>query len=377
MSLSTEEAKPRFAQEFVYKVLTIDEIQKQMHGCIEEIKAVIQLSSATIRTLLKHFKWDTQKLLERLFDGNQEQLFADIGIVSNRTERTTPNGNESKRRCYAKSVCFICYSDDIKPHDLFGLDCDHLFCTHCWTQYLTTKIMSEGDVMAITCPDTDCKVVVDEEQVLQLITDETVRAKYQRLNTDSYVSSNRLLRWCPRPDCLHAFSVQTKEAHPVVCVCGKQICFGCGEDNHEPIGCQLLREWSVKSAGSNGEMIDGKTANWIITNTKECPKCRTTIEKNGGCNHMTCRSVKCKYEFCWVCLDGWSTHGTSYYNCNKYNDSKAKDRKDSVSETRKCLERFMFYWTRFMNHKQSLQFENELKSTVTTKMTHMQDRYHM
>ncbi|CAG2176675.1 unnamed protein product [Oppiella nova] len=124
-------------------------------------------------------------------------------------------------------------------------------------------------------------------------------------------------------------------------------------------------------------MIDGKTANWIITNTKECPKCLTTIEKNGGCNHMTCRSVKCKYQFCWVCVDGWSTHGTSYYNCNKYNDSKAKHWKYRVSESRKFLERFMFYWTRIMNHKQSLQFENELKSTVTTKMTHMQDRYHM
>ncbi|CAG2171111.1 unnamed protein product [Oppiella nova] len=92
---------------------------------------------------------------------------------------------------------------------------------------------------------------------------------------------------------------------------------------------------------------------------------------------MTCRSVKCKYQFCWVCLDGWSTHGTSYYNCNKYNDSEAKHWKYRVSESRKFLERFMFYWTRFMNHKQSLQFENELKSTVTTKMTHMQDRYHM
>ncbi|CAG2171112.1 unnamed protein product [Oppiella nova] len=243
----------RFAQEFEYEVLTIDEIQKQIHGCIEEIKAVIQLSSATIRTLLAHFKWDTQKLLERLFDGNQEQLFADIGIVSNRTERTTPNGNESKRQCYAKSVCFICYSDDIKPHHLLRSPLLHSLLD----AILDHKIMSEGDVMAITCPATDCKVVVDEEQVLQLITDETVRAKYQRLNTDSYVSSNRLLRWCPRPDCLHAFSAQTKEAHPVVCVCGKQICFGCGEDNHEPIGCQLLREWNVKSAGSNGEMIDG------------------------------------------------------------------------------------------------------------------------
>lgn len=29
---------------------------------------------------------------------------------------------------------------------------------------------------------------------------------------------------------------------------------------------------------------DSETSNWISANTKECPKCHSTIEKNGGCN---------------------------------------------------------------------------------------------
>ncbi|CAF4268664.1 unnamed protein product, partial [Rotaria sordida] len=36
--------------------------------------------------------------------------------------------------------------------------------------------------------------------------------------------------------------------------------------------------------------------------TKECPKCHTNIEKNGGCNHMTCRKPGCGHEFCWLCF---------------------------------------------------------------------------
>ena len=39
---------------------------------------------------------------------------------------------------------------------------------------------------------------------------------------------------------------------------------------------------------------DSETFNWISAHTKECPKCSYPTEKNGGCNHMTCK--KCRYE---------------------------------------------------------------------------------
>jgi len=59
---------------------------------------------------------------------------------------------------------------------------------------------------------------------------------------------------------------------------------------------------------------------WIYNNTKNCPKCKNPIEKNQGCNHMTCRPPGgCKFEFCWVCLGDWKTHGDEtggYYKCN-------------------------------------------------------------
>ena len=285
---TNESMKQKFDNEFKYEVLSIEQIVKQIQECIEEIRAVIDLPSATIRTLLKHFKWDTQKLLEKLFDTNQEQLFADIGIVINRD--VDSNGSQSKRRRLQKKriVCLICYTKDVKTEDMFGLDCGHIYCKKCWNQYLTTKVMSEGVVNTITCAQTDCNVIADDDQILELLSDPIVKSKYKWLTTISYVESNDRLRWCPRPDCMHAFSVRSgdSEAHPVTCVCGTQICFGCGECNHQPIGCHLLRQWNKKSAGHNSEKIDGKTANWIITNTKECPKCRTSIEKNGGCNHM-------------------------------------------------------------------------------------------
>lgn len=33
---------------------------------------------------------------------------------------------------------------------------------------------------------------------------------------------------------------------------------------------------------------------------RDCPKCKTPIQKSDGCNHMTC--LACKSHMCWVCL---------------------------------------------------------------------------
>lgn len=67
-----------------------------------------------------------------------------------------------------------------------------------------------------------------------------------------------------------------------------------------------------------------------------CPKCRTPIEKNQGCNHMTCRKNSCKYEFCWLCMGAWTEHGTNtggFYKCNKYDElnSEVKFKKNSLN----------------------------------------------
>lgn len=43
--------------------------------------------------------------------------------------------------------------------------------------------------------------------------------------------------------------------------------------------------------------------------TKDCPGCGVTVEKTGGCNHITCR---CGEHWCWTCGEGGFTRGTIY-----------------------------------------------------------------
>ena len=73
---------------------------------------------------------------------------------------------------------------------------------------------------------------------------------------------NRLLRWCPYPDCNYAIKVQYPDPRPVVCKCQNVFCFYCGENWYDPVKCHLLKRWIKKCDD------DSETSNWIAANTK-------------------------------------------------------------------------------------------------------------
>ncbi|KAH9628321.1 hypothetical protein HF086_018253 [Spodoptera exigua] len=114
--------------------------------------------------------------------------------------------------------------------------------------------MEEGLGQTIACAAHACDILVDDATVMRLVRDPRVKLKYQHIITNSFVEK-------------------------------------CDDDS--------------------------ETSNWIAANTKECPKCNVTIEKDGGCNHMVCKNQNCKADFCWVCLGPWEPHGSSWYNCNR------------------------------------------------------------
>ena len=82
--------------------------------------------------------------------------------------------------------------------------------------------------------------------------------------------------------------------------CKFTFCFNCKEDWHTGFTCAQFQKWKVENSGSEGAFIK-----WREKNTRPCPNCNVSIEKNAGCNHMTCFS--CKYNFCWLCLQKYTT----------------------------------------------------------------------
>lgn len=79
-----------------------------------------------------------------------------------------------------------------------------------------------------------------------------------------------------------------------------------------PVTCDIIRQWIIKN---NAE---SENSNWILANTKPCPRCQRPIEKNQGCMHMSC--TQCRHEFCWLCSEDWKKHGDKtggFYACNR------------------------------------------------------------
>ena len=332
---------------------------KHMVESIKEVNNVIQIPTTTVRILLNHFKWDKEKLMERFYSDEQEAMFEEAQVISPYKTAATASALKAARGAASTASvveCEICCSSYPKQM-MTGLECGHQFCTLCWTEYLTTKIVDEGASQMIECPGF-CNIVVDDQTVMALITEPRVKLKYQHLITNSFVQCNRLLTWCPSPDCSHAIKVGHVEARPVKCRCGHFFCFKCSENWHDPVRCHLIKKWIKKCDD------DSETSNWISANTKECPTCHATIEKDGGCNHMICKNQACKADFCWVCLGPWEPHGSSWYNCNRsasgiirslkcfhelcyrYDEDEAKNNRTSQEQSRSLLQRYLFYCNR-------------------------------
>ncbi|KAG7086448.1 hypothetical protein E1B28_002401 [Marasmius oreades] len=267
-------------------------------------------------------------------------------------------------------VCPICFDDSPELQTL-GLDCGHMFCSECWHAYMTAKIREDGE-HCIRCMAENCALVAPDAFIRSVLVPDGTSAsqsegtlawaRFQELLVRNYVGAMSNLKFCPHPGCTNTVRCSAAASKsslitivPIVS-CGARgipgseedrkasnlsvqakehkFCFGCPvETDHRPVVCAVAWMWLKKCED------DSETANWIKSNTKECSQCHSTIEKNGGCNHMTCK--KCKHEFCWVCMGPWSEHGTAWYSCNRYDEKTGVEARDAQSRSRASLERYL------------------------------------
>ena len=77
---------------------------------------------------------------------------------------------------------------------------------------------------------------------------------------------------------------------------------------------------------------------------------------------------KCRYDFCWMCLGDWASHGSSYYDCSKYKENPNLNSEKSKSDARTSLEKYLHYFQRWENHAQSLKLEDETRQKIENRI---------
>lgn len=70
----------------------------------------------------------------------------------------------------------------------------------------------------------------------------------------------------------------------------------------------------------------------------------------------------------------WSEHGTSWYNCNRYEEKSGADARSAQAKSRASLERYLHYYNRYANHEQSAKLDKDLYLKTEKKMTSLQSQ---
>ncbi|EMC95874.1 hypothetical protein BAUCODRAFT_507371 [Baudoinia panamericana UAMH 10762] len=354
-------APRRKAYEVEYRVYSPKDIQAQQDDQVAEVANLLEQPPEATAILLRHVRWNKERLIEQYMDA-QEELLDKAGLGQDISK------NPPRLQVIDGFCCDIC-CEDTPGLESFAMNCGHRFCVDCYRQYLVQKIKGEGEAARIKCPGDGCNKIIDAKS-LDLLVPTELTERYNELLMRTYVDDKENLKWCPAPNCVYAVEcgVKKRDLNKIVpsvhCDCKHAFCFGCTLADHQPCPCVLVKKWLKKCED------DSETANWISANTKECPKCHSTIEKNGGCNHMTCR--KCKNEFCWMCMGVWSEHGTSWYNCNRFEEKSGSDARDAQAKSRQSLERYLHYYNRYANHEQSAKLDKDIFHKTEKKMTLLQ-----
>ncbi|KAI3917587.1 hypothetical protein MKW98_021349 [Papaver atlanticum] len=219
--------------------------------------------------------------------------------------------------------------------------CDHLFCRSCWEGYIGTSISDGPGCLKLRCPEPSCNAAV---------------VKYSRYLLRSCIVGNKRCKWCPAPGCSFAveFDLGSEDCE-VTCNCKYKFCWSCGEEPHRPIDCSTIAKWKEKNSN------ESENVNWILANSKPCPKCQRPIEKNHGCMHMS------------------NTGG--YYKCNRYEKAKALGDYDEEVNKREIakqyIEKYAHYYERWsLNHKSMGQAVKELKEMQPEHIKNLSTKVH-
>ncbi|CAF1204647.1 unnamed protein product [Adineta steineri] len=195
--------------------------------------------------------------------------------------------------------CVVCVNEKSIADfgEVFSTICQHVerqICTDCVREN-TIRIVNDRSTTDVRCPEQNCDAIFDFDTVRRILIDfNTSVGQFEDRLSKGCVETMKSFIWCAHR-CGWGCQLDGSSGNIFTCRrCKQKTCAHHQVKWHSGITCA---EYDQTLSSDREET---KNQNWLKDHTKKCPKCNVSIEKNDGCDHMTC--CHCKYEFCWICL---------------------------------------------------------------------------
>jgi hypothetical protein len=348
----------------VSRALTKSGVHSLRSNMISSVTEIMQIKPQFAQSLLNKANWDKNKLLAEYFNDPEEFLKKqnlDKNAIMAAIQEHNSNITDEKISC---SICF----DDFELSQMTKLDsCGHLFCNDCWGENLEFQI-STGHTLDIKCMHHGCDELVPAHVVQSLVRPELC-TKYDTFLGKTFVDNSKDIKWCSAPGCDLALSEPVSEGKILVltCACGNRVCWKCKKEAHPPVTCDHVSKFETEAGDQDNlkfmieNRLDADTLKWMHENTKQCPFCNVSVQKNDGCFCMTCGN--CHNQWCWLCRGDWSTH-PDHFSCSTYGadrsqlEDKPAYQDESQYNQRLAAEKLAQFFRQYYDQSQSMELES-------------------
>uniref|UniRef100_A0A7S3P816 RBR-type E3 ubiquitin transferase n=1 Tax=Amphora coffeiformis TaxID=265554 RepID=A0A7S3P816_9STRA len=231
-----------------------------------------------------------------------------MGNKSSKTRVETRPGSEVKpavivpKQRYAGSdvMCNLCAAqgDECKiPIGKVTIHCAtyRTVCKSCLERHILQCVGKSCFEVGCVCVSAGCREKLTFHQIRQHASKELF-TRYDQGMLHAQLEKDPEFCWCSRSGCGSGQLHIRGSEYPIVrCHAFKfRTCFTHHCEWHQGRTCQQYDNDARKS-----EEVGLLQLLEDPTRFRRCPACQHGVEKNRGCDHMTCR---CRHEFCWRCL---------------------------------------------------------------------------
>ncbi|KAK0213098.1 hypothetical protein DFS33DRAFT_1249741 [Desarmillaria ectypa] len=226
-----------------------------------------------------------------IIDLTKRSLMVKKSVDIDQVRRTLATLDRGDGEQAGEDACPVCWCEITNP---ITLKCGHSYCKECLQHMLLTTDSASPSPRCVKEVDGhSCTEYVGVDIIRKLLSPEQESHLLEVAFLAHIHARPEEFRYCPTPDCQVIYR-PANEGTVLACPsCWGKICAFCHVQFHEGLACRQHRE---NMEGGYEAFQRWKTEHGV----KECPSCKAVIEKNGGCNHMTC--ARCHTHICWVCM---------------------------------------------------------------------------